>query len=284
MLGVVIQIGKWLVGSLLASGLILLILRKFVEVFIARAVGLEYDKRSESFKAELKTKHEVAMEQLRAVQSLASLALMEIHKGVAERQLQAIETLWRAILKVTDTAPWMVAMTDMTLKEHYAEMIKGLTSADPNSSLSRENLGKYFDQINKLGQSADEVRPFSGETLYSLVFTYRAVVGGIALSLVPELQENGVKPWYDDPHIRDVLKRVFDESDMAEFDAFSVNRYSWLRLKIESKFLEAASKIVSGRQAADQGFEQAEELIAAASKLQNQTREQSKPPCGPNSA
>ncbi len=65
MLAVVIQIGKCLVGTLLASGLILLALRKFVEVFITRAVGLEYDKRFENFKAELKTKHEVAMEQLR---------------------------------------------------------------------------------------------------------------------------------------------------------------------------------------------------------------------------
>ncbi len=207
---------------------------------------------------------------------------MEIRKGVAERQLQAIETIWRSILTVTKTTPWLVAMTDLTLEEGYAGIIKHLASQDPNNSLGPENLKNYIEETNKLSETAEEVRLFAGEYLYSLFYTYRAIVGRIALSLVPELQKDEkIKAWYKNPDIRQVLERVFNGSELAEFDAFSVNHYSWLRLKIESKFLEAAREIISGKEAADQGFEQAEALIAAASKLQDQTREQTKPPMWP---
>jgi hypothetical protein len=177
------------------------------------------------------------------------------------------KTIWDAMMQIYFNAPGVVSMTNIVTTELYAEMVSHMRPNIPDLLTMAQQYGRPEAPINL---PVEKARLLAGEYLYSLFWAYRAFIGGIALRLAACRDEGHFQPWWEDDHVRDLLRTVLTDEEFQEFTALQIGKFLWVTRTLEGKFLLAATDIVDGRRAATDAFEQAREILGAAEAIGQQ--------------
>lgn len=189
-------------------------------------------------------------------QKAAFGAFQASHVAAFERRLKAIEILWDACLDVLRNTPSIVALTDILLESEYQELL-----SRPRWRILVDQLSDAdFKKIADATEAAEAVRPFAKEKLYAILFTYRAIVGRIILSLIEGKEKESIVPWFRDPVVLQHMKVVFTDEEISAFQAPRIAHYSWIRRMLEAKFLLEAQTIALGQESAETALEQSGKL------------------------
>lgn len=260
--------------SVVAVGVVGWLLRRWIIERLGSGIKHEYDLKLETFKARLEEQREFSLAELRtntdrqsAIMAMAHSAFIAGQGAAMNRTLDAIDRLWNQVLYFRSGFAGMMTLLDILVPNEYA----GLQD--------HKNFQKYLDEISiknqlKFFRESDEkievVRPYVGEYLWALFFSYRA----INLRIIYLVRESTANPskrekieWFKDEGIRGLLGIVLGKHGIEEFDKQQISKISWLRRVVEAKILDATKQITSGKGYSSESLQQASQIQQAIAAL-----------------
>jgi len=257
-------------SGILAAGLVFLA-KSWISQRIKSAIEHEYAEKLESYRAQLKSEHDIALEEIKAsnaqneaVQAAATVSLIATHAAAQEKRLHALEVFWNSTIQLRTKAPSVLTILDLLVPKEYDQLLTNPNTMPLVAQLTTQGLTSDFGNSPEV----DAARLYAGEYLFSLFWAYRAITGRIALRVVDGAKKGKIQDWAQDTGIRGLMCHVLTAAEISEFDALTIGKVKWLWARIEQKMLEHSAKIISGEASATFGLEQAQKVAQAASRLE----------------
>lgn len=263
------------VAGLLSSALIFLA-RNWISERLRQSIQHEYAQKLETYRALLKAEHDIALERLRtdaaqarAIQDVATGSFLDSRRAGHQRRLQAIEELWRATLKIRESIPSIVMLQDVLLPEEYPQIFTGEKFS---GSLAEITYERITSSMTDACRDVESNRPFVGEYLWWLFFIYRAIMGRFCVLILFGKENRDIVHWSKDGGVRQLLEAALTSHELTEIYKTSIGGFDKIQKIIETKMLNAANRIVSGKEASQLGLEQAQKIATAAAEINLQNR------------
>lgn len=260
------EVAVSILASLAASGALtaaLVFLSKtWISERVKNAIKHEYDQKLETFRANIRADQ--------AIKDAAAASFSATHSAAFERRLDAIRTIWQAIMRMRQNTPAILQITDHLSGERYAQFIE--TTRDNQQVRDQvrfETLGETFAPILK---DADDVRPFAGEYLFALFDAYRSLIILAASILHTNLENGSGKSWHETNHLDYLFESFMTKAEFEDFHG-QLFKLEWARKCIEHKMIEHISVIISGQESGDLALSQAKKIEEAALKAQLDARQ-----------
>ena len=225
---------------------------------ITRSVQNRYNREFEEFRSALQQDHEISMQRIQQLQTAANSGLAEGQRVTAERRIEAVNTVWLGMVKLKRECPTALGMLDISYPQEYEKMWTSKGFKDLVGDISIQSIAKEISD-----DGVDRVRPFVGETCYSLYACYRAIFGRIAIKLSEDVPAGKVNRWFEDPYTRTLLSTALADHEFKTFDELPLGKLRWLTETFENKILEQMHAITSGRMSTEEGLEQARRILVA---------------------
>ena len=244
---------------------VLLLARTWLIEHVTRSVQNRYNRQFEEFRSALQHDHEILMQRTRQLQTAANSGLAEGQRVTAERRIEAVNTVWLRMVKLKRERPTALGMLDISYPQEYEKMWTSKVFKDLVGDISIQSVTKELSD-----DVVDEVRPFVGETCYSLYFCYRAIFGRIAIKLSEDVPAGKVSRWFEDQYTRTLLSTALADHELKTLDGLQLGKLRWLTEAFENKILEQMNEITSGRTSTEEGIEQARRVLAATQTVLDQ--------------
>lgn len=158
---------------------------------------------------------------------------------VLQRQIDALELLWKAYVRIEESIPRAVRIVDQLDLAQYERLLK-----DPETC--RHTLD--FDQIafavilREISRPAEDARIFAGPYAYSLFAAYRAslLIAGWTIAQ----REPSVHPWYASAGVLSLLRAVLSSEEFRIFSGVKSGHLGWLHETIARKLIAEAERLV----------------------------------------
>ena len=255
----------------LTSGGVIWLSREWISARLKTSIQHEYDQKLETHKARLKSQNDASLFELKqgidqrfTLYKAAQTSFAEVQKATIERKLDAIEKLWKEKLTFDKSLPSTLKFIDLLVLSEYRDAPNHERFKEYARDGSEEKIAKLLcDSDDPIAMVSgitrlEEVRPYVGEYLWSVFYSYRLVMGRISLLLHWSLKEPDKIEWYKDKAIQQVLEAVLTSSQLDEFEKINFGKISWLQQRLESKILDALQKIISGEELGAKSLAQAE--------------------------
>lgn len=257
---------------IITSGVVVWLFQEWISARLRKGIQYEYDQKLETHKAQLKTESEKSiielqtnMQQKLILYETARSSFAEGQKSSMERKLDSIEKLWNEILRLKNECPAILAYIDLLTVEECTQMYSQQDARELASEYSNKKIIEYLDIKNN---HVEKVRPYIGEYLWSLFFTYRQIMGRIPYLLYMGLKDANKAEWDKDSGVQQILNAVLSENELDEFEKKKIVKLSWLQRKLEAKILMASRKIISGEEFGAASLKQAELILDQITKVE----------------
>jgi len=222
----------------------------FKEWLSARLKGSikhEYDRKLEAFKTALKTEQEMAVLDIKtavareaAFHAAAHASFAEGQKASMERKLSAVDRLWSCVLQLRASLPPVLAVMDVMTVDEYTVAKDHRDLRALTTELTPEKLAALVPK------SVEEARPYVGEYLWAVFFSYQTVLIRILLLLHLGRTDAEKIEWHKDTGTRNLIEAVLTPAELRTFDQTQFRKAHWLQRQLEEKILAASQKIISG--------------------------------------
>lgn len=242
--------------------------RSLISVRLTKSVESEFNTKLEKLKAELRSK-EGTIESLR---SGAMSGLISRQSKLYERQLEAIEEVWAAVIELGKAKYISAAMA--VLK--YEECAKQ-AATDPRFRQVFEIMGSGFDIKNVQLGTASKARPFLSPLAWAYYSAYQAIVLLDAMKFETlRLGLESPEKFLNSEGVTNLVKAVLPhQSDYLSKYGSGVHHY--LVEEIERQLLSELQNMQQGAAADQENAERAAEILKATDKLmQSISKETSK--------
>jgi hypothetical protein len=240
--------------SALVSALLNFVFKDWLSTRLKASIEHEYNQKLETYKAQLTTEHELAVLKIQtalareaAFHAAAHASFAEGQKASMERKLNGVDRLWSWIRQFRTGLPEVLTFLDVLTTDEYKAAKDNPAFQKHSSRLTSDNLAAM------LTTTIEDVRPYVGEYLWALFFSYRAIMGRILFLL--QLART------------DADNAVLTEQEVQAFDGLEFMKVMWLQERLESKILAATQKIISGETFGAESLEQAELIRQSIAKL-----------------
>jgi hypothetical protein len=159
------------INGLLAAAMIFLA-KSWISERLRNAIEHEYKMKLETYKHQLRSEHDVAIERLRAdvardqaLQSVVASSFSEGQRAAHERRLNAVEVIWKALVGMRDQLPIVIEVLDVLTPDKYHQVLGNPDIRKEINEMSEEGLAEIS---GKGTREAEMARPFYGEYIYSL--------------------------------------------------------------------------------------------------------------------
>ncbi len=265
----------WVVSTFSSAGLIAALawlFRSAIETRLRASVQHEFNEKLETFRADLRKSEETFKADLRAKESQiealrggALSGLVSRQTVLDKRRLEAIEQLWDAIEKLSPLK--MPAAMMACVKYEWA-----LEQAD-----QEPNARKFFETIastcppEKLQKAdAHRSRPFVSDLAWALFSAYQAILGG-SLGKLQILKSGLPGDLLKIDHITAATKAALPTYS-AYIDKYGdAGCYQLLDI-LEAELLKELRRILAGEESDKASIEQANKIMLAVSKIQEQSQ------------
>jgi hypothetical protein len=254
--------------SALVSALLNFVFKDWLSTRLKASIEHEYNQKLETYKAQLTTEHELAVLKIQtalareaAFHAAAHASFAEGQKASMERKLNGVDRLWSWIRQFRTGLPEVLTFLDVLTTDEYKAAKDNPAFQKHSSRLTSDNLAAM------LTTTIEDVRPYVGEYLWALFFSYRAIMGRILFLLQLARTDADKIEWYKDRGIRHLLNAVLTEQEVQAFDGLEFMKVMWLQERLESKILAATQKIISGETFGAESLEQAELIRQSIAKL-----------------
>jgi hypothetical protein len=243
--------------------------RTWISERLHQAIAHEYAEKLERHKVELSSAAAVELEKLRsaqaqerAIRGLGEDHLREALRVAHTKRIEAIPDIWEALVALAKRIPKAVRIAEVLAEGEIVSMNEHPPSAAALSELSMASIQEqvFFSPTEIAGRS----RLLAGESLYALFAGYRSIVGRGAIVMMHGRDTGKMFPWYREETFLRLFALVFPPDEVEEFSRITVLRMEWIRQRVESKFIEAANRVISGETPAIDAIQQARAIEAAA--------------------
>ncbi|PSV49853.1 hypothetical protein [Photobacterium indicum] len=240
-----------------AGGLVSFLLKSWFETRLKKSIKHEYDSRLLKLKSDIEKESNL----INILQSNYSNKNNASH----DRILTSIESIWAGILYMKKFKPTLLGIIDLL---HESELGTEL-GRDENPriiDINQSDIDYLFcDELD--GKLQD--RLYAGEYLWSLFFSYRQLIGRISIVNKKGREEKDVPIWWEDNICKSVISALCSKNELSEFNKLEFGRVNWILNHIESKYLEASKRIITGEESINLEAELATKVIKALEKNGN---------------
>lgn len=267
---------------IITSGVVVWLLRDWISVRIRARIQHQYEQQLETHKARIKTESEKSILELQSEMQqkfipyeAARISFMEGQKSSMERKLDSIDKLWACTLKLRKLPLLAMRGVDMFQADEVAKYKRfkdDFEMAEGQIKWNTKDWKKKMDEITE--DRIEEVRPYIGEYLWAIFFSYQAICLRLYVLHLGNSDEEKLK-WYEDETICQIIKSVLAENELIEFNEMKLGKFTWFHKKLEAKILAASRKIISGEEFSAESLKQAELIQEQATKSQGFTANES---------
>jgi hypothetical protein len=256
------------------TGLVAYLLRNWLVERLRQSIKYEYDQKIERLRAQLLSENATIIEKYKSVLSREASVLAIAHKSlnesvsIAQRQrVDGVSELWKALISVRNHSPGIFGLLDVLQPDEYSTL-HGHNFKAFKPEISPEDIKLMCG--DELG-TIERVRPFVGEYLWFLFYVYQAVHLRIAVRFAGEWTKGQFSPWYQDSPTIQLLETFLTGEEMSQFLELKFGQIRFTRELLESKFLAAAERVISGQTAANFTAEEAARINKAVSETRQNT-------------
>ncbi len=248
--------------SLASSGILVWVFKEWLSTRLRTSIQHEYDRKLESLKADLSREA--------AFHAAAHSSFAEGQKAAMERKLAAIDRLWQSLIRFRASLPPILGFMDILTVDEYKGARNHPTFRQLTGEMSSDKI------IAMSAHGAEDVRPFVGEYIWSLFFSYRAILLRVALLVTWGRDDAEKIEWFKDEATRQVIQAVLTPEEMTAFDNLQFQKIFWLQRQLEGKILAAMHKIISGEDFVPKSIEQISVIQSRLAQLESKNREMTK--------
>jgi hypothetical protein len=257
-------------------GILIWLTREWISARLKGSIQHEYDQKLEAYKAQLKAENEVAILDLKttiereaALHAAARASFSEGQKAAMERKLSAVDRLWGKVLYLRSILPPILTFIDVLTVDEYRGAKDDPTFQELSGKLSIEEITNMVENVNS---QIENVRPYVGEYMWAIFFSYQAIMLRILVLLHLGRDDAAKIEWHKDPGVRHLMEAVLKKEELDEFDTRQFGKISWLRLRLDSKILNASSKIISGEEFGEEALKQAMLIQQRVAQLETENK------------
>jgi hypothetical protein len=264
-----------IITSSTVCGILIWIFREWISTRIKASIQNEYDQKLEAHKAQLKAENDISLLELRtalereaALHAAAHASFSEGQKAAMERKLKGFDRLWEKLLQIRNNLPSVLTVMDFMSVEEYKIAKQNQNFQRLTGELSPAKMASLFSDVQGL---IEEVRPYVGEYMWAIFFSYQTIMIRILVKLhfVPNDLEK--VEWYKDAIERQLIESILTPIELQEFDSLTFGKLKWLQNSLESKILSASRKLISGEEFGSESLNQARLIQERAAQLQSKT-------------
>jgi hypothetical protein len=130
---------------------------------------------------------------------------------VLKRRISAFEVLWSAVLDIKDKLSMPTYFYTILAPHEYDSALEPGSSMD---NVVKSITDEFIHDSLKRVDLVENERPYLGDILWSLFFTYRAFLGRLATLIVMGKKRGHIEPWQRDNGVRQILSSVFSEQEL----------------------------------------------------------------------
>jgi hypothetical protein len=245
-------------SAAVTSGILFSLLKEWISTRLKASIQHEYERKLEAYKAQLQTEQELAILNIKttvareaAFHAAAHSSFAEGQRASMQRKLNGVDQIWGSVLHLRDNLPPIITFIDVLTVDEHRRIKDNPRFRELTNGLSDEKI------IALVPQTAEEVRPYVGEYMWMLFFSYRAILLRILVLLRFGRDDADKIEWYKDTATRGLIEAVLTPEELRHFDAAMFGKVSWLRQRLESKILAAAHKVISGETFGTESLQQA---------------------------
>ena len=217
-----------------------------------------YDRDTERFKAQIEQNHLILTTAMSSLTSAAAAANPKV--------VEAVETIWKAIIRLRDESYAAGFYADITTKEEWCNLPSHPRQKEQVKAIA-EAAEKRHHLLKELA-AAEQVRPFVGELIWSMYFVYRALVLRVAVIVERDFSKGKLAYWYEDSGIQEFLRLLLTEEEIAAINQYDVSRFKQITAFAENRILREINRIISGHQSADSGLEHARKILRTVGEVE----------------
>lgn len=270
----IISVASSLTLSGVLTAALIFLSKNWISERLKKSIEHEYAQKLVAYKSKLEAEQEILVERLRAshsrelaIQSLASTSFTESHGAAHERRLKAIETTWRAILRLREMTPQILTVLDIMPPDLYHRALDETKLKNMMDQLSYEILSSALSNL----AAVEEIRPFVGEYIYSLFLSCTSIVTTTTLFLIRCRESREMRLWYEDETVLRLIRQVTTEDEFQKFSSAKIERFKLIQSLIEQKILAQVNRIISGEESKYLALEQSGQIIDVASSIMNKS-------------
>ncbi|KVM87665.1 hypothetical protein WT06_22220 [Burkholderia anthina] len=257
--------------SAATSAGILAVGRHWLTTQIEQRIKHQYDVKLE----ELRSTSNAKLEELRSQLSRNNTSLELAHRTLSsysgpfhQKRLESISIYWDTIIEMEEKMPVELFVADLLLPSEYSAAIENgkLTQIDRTAGSAMMEEIKHAP--------IEKVRPFIGETLWNLLFAYRALLGRLCYLYHEGLRTKNLKPWFDDTHCLTLVNSLISDEQFQELVKLPAGKYSRVKLFVRDRIAAAAGAAASGASDSEVQLREAHRLSIAASAADLDARKQ----------
>lgn len=211
----------------------------------------------------LQTKVNHAFAERQSIVSTTHSAFASTRNRTSEFTQKSVQEVWRLFLEIKHNEPPVFLFLNILNADEIRKLPQN-TNVNVRAAFAQTDIKKML-KLSAFSREPDQARLYVSERLWSFFIGYRTFVARITMIMTHELDHTGSSSIYfwDDNFTVDLLRELLG-SDITKS---SGTAYSVIYDLIESKFLEEARNIITGRAEITHVFEQAAAISAMSREL-----------------
>lgn len=257
------------IASAGVSAILLAALAWFLRTWIGErfkaSIKHEYDDRLENLKADLRREGDANLAELtseidRQADKLriASASFSEVQKVIIVRKIEAVETLWLAVLEGRRLMPASIITSDVLTRSELMSVYSGVLGPELRS-IELGLITKFFANV-------EDHRPFLGEVIWAQFAGFHGMLGRIIYLFREGRKDANKLVWYEDANIQRMICALLGDSLLQEFKGLSHSRIQWLNGRFDMQLFKTLDQLLSGREFGEAALRHAESILLAASR------------------
>jgi hypothetical protein len=178
------------------------------------------------------------------------------HQVAQSKKIEAVETLWKNILKLKDQSKHVSIIYNLLTDE---EILKP-KNEKVLQIFNKLNIELYTNQSVKIIDEVQQSRPLIGDELWNLFSMYNTFCGRSLFLLSNQFGNKSPKLWNQDKATLNTLKTVLEEEEYNFIITQKHKSFDSVIITLEQKILNKCNSILTGQEVMDNTLNQVNKL------------------------
>lgn len=198
---------------------------------------------------------ETATERRDLINSLLTVITNQQSKSY-EKILKSIELVWNKVLEISAYTRTLVYIHIIIPPEALKNQLNTFYSSIPSTTLE-----ELLETVHNINSEVEKVRPFIGEKLWELFFSYNAFLARISWKVIEGKSNQKLHPWDKDnngevdKHLFEILEHIFSKDEILSLIKTPEPVETIIKV-FEIKILEEMNQMILGNKFVDRTIDE----------------------------
>lgn len=196
-------------------------------------------------------------------------SISDIYLSSNTKRLDYLDTVWKSMMKLKNNIPTIVFTAYTILTKEEIENLPNTDNPYAMASIRSFKPNEYLDFHNKLFSEIELTRPFIGDKLWLIFYSYQAFIGRLTYLIKDGLEKGKVRYWRDEEDlIGQILSSTISDKEFEELTNKEIFAFRNILSFLEYKALNDISEQITGKRMTTETISQAIKFSKIQAKMQ----------------